>query len=86
MDSQPDFENADLFYERQLDAHQALRRKHLDALNTALVLILADELGNRGRKRRAQGLAATLKKVHPMWACRPSCPARTGVPTCDLPF
>lgn len=49
MNSQPNFEDADLFYERLLDAHQGLNREQSEAFNARLVLILANELGESGR-------------------------------------
>lgn len=45
MNNSLSFEDADLFYERLLDAHQGLSRKQSQALNARLVLILANELG-----------------------------------------
>ena len=54
MNSQLNFEDADLFYENLLDAHQGLNREESEALNARLVLILANELG------RSQQLAACI--------------------------
>ena len=54
------FEDADLFYERLLDAHQGLSREQSEALNARLVLILANELG--GSDRLAACIAAATEK------------------------
>ena len=54
------FEDADLFYEHLLDAHQGLSREQSEALNARLVLILANELG--GSERLAACLAAAAEK------------------------
>jgi hypothetical protein len=59
MKSQPNFEDADLFYESLLDAHQGLSREQSEALNARLVLILANELG--GTKHLAACLAAAVE-------------------------
>ena len=57
------FEDADLFYERLLDAHQGLSREQSEALNARLVLILANELG--GSERLAACIAAAAEKDTP---------------------
>lgn len=56
MKTSPNFEDADLFYESLLDAHQGLTREQSEAFNARLVLILANELG--GSERLAACLAA----------------------------
>ena len=63
MNSQPNFEDADLFYERLLDAHDGLSREQSEALNARLVLILANELG--GSEHLAACLAAAAEKDTP---------------------
>ena len=63
MNSEPNFEDADLFYERLLDAHQGLSREQSEALNARLVLILANELG--GSDRLAACIAAATEKDAP---------------------
>ena len=63
MNSEPNFEDADLFYERLLDAHQGLSREQSEALNARLVLILANELG--GSDRLAACIAAATEKDSP---------------------
>ena len=57
------FEDADLFYERLLDAHQGLSREQSEALNARLVLILANELG--GSEHLAACLMAAAEKDTP---------------------
>ena len=57
------FEDADLFYERLLDAHGGLSREQSEALNARLVLILANELGNS--ERLAACIAAAAEKDTP---------------------
>ena len=63
MNGEPNFEDADLFYERLLDAHQGLSRDQSEALNARLVLILANELG--GSDRLAACIAAATEKEAP---------------------
>ena len=63
MNSQLNFEDADLFYERLLDAHQGLSREQSEALNARLVLILANELGCS--ERLAACIAAAEEKDTP---------------------
>ena len=46
MTSQPNFEDADGFYERLLDAHQGLSREQSESLNARLVLVMANTIGN----------------------------------------
>ena len=38
---QPNFEDADDFYERLLDAHEGLNREQSEALNARLILAMA---------------------------------------------
>ena len=63
MNNSLNFEDADLFYERLLDAHQGLSREQSEALNARLVLILANELG--GSERLAACIAAAAEKDTP---------------------
>ena len=63
MNSQLIFEDADLFYERLLDAHLGLSREQSEALNARLVLILANELG--GSERLAACISAATEKDAP---------------------
>lgn len=54
MTTQPNFEDADGFYERLLDAHQGLSREQSESLNARLVLVMANVIG------RSEQLAACL--------------------------
>ena len=63
MKNDLNFEDADLFYESLLDAHQGLSREQSEALNARLVLILANELG--GSERLAACIAAAAEKDTP---------------------
>ena len=40
------FQDADGFYERLLDAHQGLSREQSESLNARLVLVMANVIGN----------------------------------------
>ena len=60
MKNNLNFEDADLFYERLLDAHQGLSREQSEAFNARLVLIFANELG--GSERLAACLEAAAEK------------------------
>ena len=46
MTIQPNFEDADGFYERLLDAHQGLSREQSEALNARLILSMANAIGS----------------------------------------
>ncbi len=46
MTLQPNFEDADGFYERLLDAHQGLSREQSEALNARLILSMANAIGS----------------------------------------
>ena len=63
MNNSLSFEDADLFYERLLDAHQGLSREQSQALNARMVLILANELGSS--ERLAACIAAAAEKDTP---------------------
>ena len=45
MTIQPNFEDADAFYERLLDAHLGLSRERSESLNARLVLVMANVIG-----------------------------------------
>jgi hypothetical protein len=40
------FQDADLFYEQLLDAHQGLSKEQSDLLNARLILLLANQVGD----------------------------------------
>lgn len=46
MNTQPNFQDADDFYERLLDAHQGLSREQSELLNARLILLLANQVGS----------------------------------------
>ena len=46
MNTAPNFQDADGFYERLLDAHQGLSREQSELLNARLVLLLANQVGS----------------------------------------
>jgi len=46
MNTAPNFQDADGFYERLLDAHQGLSREQSELLNARLILLLANQIGN----------------------------------------
>ncbi|MDP2254979.1 MAG: DUF2783 domain-containing protein [Polaromonas sp.] len=46
MKNTPNFQDADAFYERLLDAHGGLSRDESELLNARLILILANQLGD----------------------------------------
>lgn len=47
MKTTPHFQDADLFYEQLLDAHTGLSREQSELLNARLILLLANQIGNR---------------------------------------
>ena len=46
MNTNPNFQDADGFYERLLDAHQDLSREQSELLNARLILLLANQIGD----------------------------------------
>lgn len=46
MIDNPNFQDADAFYESLLDAHQGLSREQSEALNARLILLMANQIGN----------------------------------------
>ncbi|MGM9425602.1 DUF2783 domain-containing protein [Hydrogenophaga sp. MI9] len=46
MNTAPNFQDADGFYERLLDAHQGLSREQSELLNARLILLLANQIGD----------------------------------------
>ena len=47
MKTTPNFQDADGFYEQLLDAHTGLSREQSELLNARLILLLANQIGNR---------------------------------------
>jgi hypothetical protein len=46
MNTTPNFQDADGFYERLLDAHQDLSREQSELFNARLILLLANQVGD----------------------------------------
>jgi hypothetical protein len=46
MKTQPNWTDADDFYERLLDAHQGLTPAQSEAFNARLILVLANQVGD----------------------------------------
>jgi hypothetical protein len=46
LNTAPNFQDADAFYECLLDAHQGLSREQSELLNARLILILANQIGD----------------------------------------
>ena len=46
MKTEPQWQDADGFYERLLDAHQGLSAAQSDAFNARLILLLANQIGD----------------------------------------
>ena len=46
MNTNPNFQDADLFYEQLVDAHKDLKREESEALNARLILVLANNIGD----------------------------------------
>ena len=57
MNTAPNFQDADGFYERLLDAHQGLSREQSELLNARLILLLANHIGDIGVLREAMRIA-----------------------------
>lgn len=60
MTAQSNFEDADGFYERLLDAHQGLSREQSESLNARLVLVMANVIG--GSEQLARCLDAATQE------------------------
>ena len=52
------FQDADGFYERLLDAHQGLSREQSESLNARLVLVMANVIGSTESLARCLAAAA----------------------------
>ena len=46
LQTKPNWQDADAFYESLLDAHEGLSQEQSELLNARLILILANQLGN----------------------------------------
>lgn len=47
MKTSPNLQDADGFYEQLLDAHTGLSREQSELLNARLILLLANQIGNK---------------------------------------
>lgn len=47
MKTQPHLQDADGFYEQLLDAHQGLSKEQSELLNARLILLLANQIGDK---------------------------------------
>jgi hypothetical protein len=52
MKTQPNFQDADGFYEQLLDAHAGLTPGQSELFNARLILILANQVGDAGTLRQ----------------------------------
>lgn len=57
MNTAPNFQDADGFYERLLDAHQGLSREQSELLNARLILLLANQVGDISALKQALAIA-----------------------------
>ena len=55
------FDNADLFYEQLLDAHQGLSRDASEAMNARLILVMANQIGDMQALSRCVQAAQSTK-------------------------
>ncbi len=53
----PNFADPDGFFEDLLNAHQGLSKDESDALNARLILVLANQVGDREALRKALAVA-----------------------------
>ena len=61
MNTAPNFQDADVFYESLLDAHQGLSREQSEALNARLILLMANQIGNADVLQACVAAAAEAK-------------------------
>ena len=62
MNTQPNFQDADGFYEQLLDAHQGLSPEQSELLNARLILLLANQVGDAAVLRQCVAAAAALPR------------------------
>lgn len=65
MKTQPNFQDADAFYEQLLDAHLGLSREQSEALNARLILVLANQLGDTALLQDCIEVAAEVSARQP---------------------
>ncbi|MFP4327610.1 MAG: DUF2783 domain-containing protein [Paracoccaceae bacterium] len=61
----PNIDRADDFYADLLAAHEGLSKAESDALNARLILILANQIGDRDTLRQALAAAAAARGDRP---------------------
>ena len=61
----PNIDGADDFYADLLAAHEGLSKAESDALNARLILIMANQIGDRETLRQALAAAAAAKGETP---------------------
>ncbi|MFP4274313.1 MAG: DUF2783 domain-containing protein [Paracoccaceae bacterium] len=61
----PNIDRADDFYADLLAAHEGLSKAESDALNARLILILANQIGDRDTLRQALAAAAAARGERP---------------------
>jgi Protein of unknown function (DUF2783) len=62
MKTQPNFQDADGFYEQLLDAHAGLTPEQSELLNARLILILANQVGDAATLRQCIEAAQALAR------------------------
>jgi Protein of unknown function (DUF2783) len=60
MNTNPNLQDADAFYEQLLDAHAGLSRDDSELLNARLILLLANQIGDAGVLRACIDAAREL--------------------------
>ena len=65
MKTEPQWQDADGFYERLLDAHQGLSAAQSDALNARLILLLANQIGDADVLRIASKQPGSMRPSKP---------------------
>jgi len=63
LNTSPNLQDPDGFYAELLAAHEGLTKAESDALNARLILVLANQIGDREKLRQA--LAAARHAVRP---------------------
>lgn len=61
LNTKPNIDNADDFYEKLLDLHQGKTKDESDAINARLILILANHIGDAGVLSAAMSTASNQK-------------------------
>lgn len=64
MNTQPNLQDADGFYEQLLDAHTGLNREDSELLNARLILLFANQIGDAGVLKACVEAARDMP-IHP---------------------